>query len=95
MPKHWTTAAEIAAKYRGSRPIRALKTRKPRRCVKRERAIYARIYLPAIPQILGDEEQTRTLNLHLWQDRDFAQDMHENYAAISPHNRPTFFKELL
>ena len=92
--KHWITSEEISARYRGRRLVRAAKVRNIRKKKNPPYDIFATIYMPAIPLIDGDEEQARTLNLRHWMEQDFAQEMHENYALISPNLRPTFFHSL-
>ena len=93
----WITAEEISRRY-GPRQrllvagVRGpLKTGNPRRQKKTRTYTLAMFHLPKLACMPEDLPQDRLLDLATWQDRDFAQEMAENYASCNPHSIPTFF----
>jgi len=92
----WITAEEISRRYAPKQRLLVAGVRAPgldvKKRIKKPRAhIYGLLYLPKLKCIPEDRPQFRILDLATWQDRDFAQEMGENYASCNPDELPTFF----
>ena len=64
-----------------------------KRRVRIDRTILVQVYCPKLPSVRGDEEHTRTINLHSYADRDWLTFMQDNYTQLGGE-RPTLFPSL-